>query len=710
MRRFLTGAALGAAVVASLPAASGASPAVAAEPFTLFTNGTVLAVAAAGDRIYAGGDFTLIGAPTGSWVGIGPDGQPLPGRPPLAGAVTDAASDGRGGWFVAGRIAAVGSVGRSARIVHLRPNGALDSRWRVSVDGGAVLALARHGNTLFLGGSFKRVAGKSRRSLAAVSTTSGRLLPWRLRGSPQTIEKGKPVGTASITTLAAAGSSLYVAGPFGAIGGQRRAVLAAVAIGSGRLTRWNPAPNSEVNVIRPRGRTVYVGGYFSRVGGAGRNAVAAVDAVTGRSRSFNAHAPTDASVYDVAVGRDAVYVAGDFGSLGGKSRHLVAAVDPRTGVVTPWEPNVAGDNVFALELDARRNTLYIGGEIAEAGGQRRDALAALDTRSAAATAWDPPALGDITVMAVRPGGTVFVGGEIAFVGGSRRNGLASLTTRGVVTDWNPGLQGIVRAFAVNQSGSRLYVGGAFAPGDLPAQRNLAVVDTPTGALHSFGGGANSGVWAIAPSVDGATLYIGGAFVTVAGKRRTRLAALDPATGALLPWNSGTNDLVRVLRPANDALYVGGDFASAGGAPRPKLVKLDLETGAALGWDPEANDDVWALELRGETLYVGGSFQRIGGRTRNFLAALDVEGGSASSWDPNPDAPVRALRLADDGGRLYAGGAFGRVGSARRGYAEFSLPQGSLTSWNPAAFDGYAITFTAGGALVIGGDRGVDIFP
>jgi hypothetical protein len=624
--------------------------------------------------------------------------------------ITAAASDGRGGWFLAG---AIGAVGSSA-VLHVLADGGLDRSWSVVTRGGLVRALARRGRTLFLGGGFTAVGGKARLGLAAVSTNRGHLLAWRLRGAPQTIVKGKPAGRGSITTLALArdGRTLYAGGSFDLIGGRRRANLASIDVATGRATAWNPAPDGSVAVIEPapRGRAVYVGGDFSRIGGASRNAVAALDSRTGRSLSFNARAPQYASVSDLIATPTVLYVAGDFGSLGGKSRHLIAAVDARTGSVTAWEPSVSGDEVSALALDPARDIVYIAGDVTEVGGQRRDGLAAIDARTGAVTAWDPRALGDFSVLSVARGGTVFAGGDIAFVGGARRHGLASLTRAGSLTDWDPALDGTVRALALRPDKSRLYVGGAFAPGDARSQRNLAVVDTSTGALRAFGGGANSGVWAIAPSADGATLYIGGAFVTVAGKRRTRLAALDGTTGELLPWNSGANGLVRVLLPTEDALYAGGDFASAGGLARARLVKLDLATGAATGWNPDPDDNVWALELRDQTLYVGGEFGQIGGRSRNALAAVDVEGGDASSWDPNAEGTVRVLHLSPDRARLYAAGEFEEVGGLRRGYAEFVLPQGSLTSWNPAAFDGYAIAFVPGSSvLVIGGDGGLDIF-
>ena len=119
----------------------------------------------------------------------------------------------------------------------------------------------------------------------------------------------------------------------------------------------------------------------------------------------------------------------------------------------------------------------------------------------------------------------------------------------------------------------------------------------------------------------------------------------------------------------------------------------------------------AIELRDETLYVGGEFGQIGGKSRNGLAAINVESEQASSWDPNADGTVRALRASGDRTRLYAGGEFEKIGTARRSYAEFSLPQGSLTGWSPtSAFDAYSISLTPDGSvLVFAGDGGLDVF-
>ena len=710
------------AIVGAVTSASRATPSVANAPFArLVTDGRVLATAAAGDKTYVGGAFTLIGRATGSWVAVAPDGQPLADRPLVDATVfNDAVSDGRGGWFLAGEFSAVGGIPTSARVVHLGADGTLDQRWHLNANG-AVEALARSGARLFIAGRFTRVGGQGRASLAAVSVERASVLPWRLHGAPQVIAKGRKPALAEVDTLAVAadGRALYVGGPFDHIGGMRRSLTAAVDTRTARLLRWNPAPDYLLSTIEPvpDGRVVFLGGCFSRVDGKRRIGVAAVDAKTGKALRFDAHLPGDACVDDLLATRATLYIGSDFESVGGKSRHLLAAVDARTGAVDDWDPAVTGGYVSALALDASGGTLYFGGDLSKVGGRRRDSLAAVDARTGAVTPWDPRAFGDIDMLARGAGGVVFVGGDIGSVGAARRAGLAAIDAGGEVSAWQPAATGIVRALAPTPDGSRVYVGGAFTPSDAPAQPNLAVLDVASGTLHEFGGGTSSGVWAIAPSADGSTVYIGGAFGTVAGKRRPHLAALDARTGELTGWNPGANDLVRVLLLAPDGLYAGGHFTSAGGLPRAGLAKLDLDSGAAFGWDPDPDGDVWALERRGETLYVGGNFESIGGKSRNKLAALDPGSGAATTWDPNADHLVRVLKLSSDG-HLYAGGAFLKIGGAQRGYAEFS-PDGSLTGWSPPKdFDAYTITLAPGGAIVVGGNAhdleagvegGVDLF-
>jgi hypothetical protein len=242
-----------------LPSATHALPKLAARASrSFYADGTILAVGATPDHVYVGGDFKLIGPPTGSWVAVRADGTPVQGRPAVEGTASAAVADGRGGWFVTGAITAVGAAERAATVAHLRANGQLDRSWQVAVGGGRVRALAIRGRTLFLGGGFARIDGERRQSLAAVDAVRGKLLPWRLRGDPHFARAGKqrPPRPGTIQTLALSrdGRTLYVAGSFDRIGGQRRRGLAAVTVSRGGVSRWNPAPNGSVNTIEPRPR------------------------------------------------------------------------------------------------------------------------------------------------------------------------------------------------------------------------------------------------------------------------------------------------------------------------------------------------------------------------------------------------------------------------------------------------------------------------
>ena len=67
-----------------------------------------LRLAATPTDVYLGGDFTLIGRRTGSWVRVDAAGTVAPVPHFVAGSVSEAVPDGAGGWFIAGDIESVG--------------------------------------------------------------------------------------------------------------------------------------------------------------------------------------------------------------------------------------------------------------------------------------------------------------------------------------------------------------------------------------------------------------------------------------------------------------------------------------------------------------------------------------------------------------------------------------------------------------------------
>src|SRR5439155_409227 len=78
-----------------------------------------------------------------------------------------------------------------------------------------------------------------------------------------------------------------------------------------------------------------------------------------------------------------VYPGGHFGIRGGQSSSHIAALDTTTGQATAWNPG-ANSTVSALAVSG--GTVYAGGFFTSIGGQWRSYIAALDTATGLATA------------------------------------------------------------------------------------------------------------------------------------------------------------------------------------------------------------------------------------------------------------------------------------------------------------------------------------
>jgi outer membrane protein assembly factor BamB len=208
---------------------------------------------------------------------------------PQGSVVYSILADGRGGWWVGGDFQQVGGF-RCPDLVHVHPDLRVDRSWCPRPSGAQegvaplVDRLAASGSTLFVGGVFTRIGGARRSELVAVDERTGKALPW----NPRVAGGYGPY----VASFAAQGSTLYVTGSFGEIGGSLRGRLGAVDTRTGRATAWNPGPDLDihgdapVSVIAPAGPLVFVDGYFSQIGGANRDGFAALEANTGKATPF----------------------------------------------------------------------------------------------------------------------------------------------------------------------------------------------------------------------------------------------------------------------------------------------------------------------------------------------------------------------------------------------------------------------------------------
>ena len=457
-------------------------------------NGGVSAITVSGQTVYAGGRFTSIGgqprnqlaaldARTGLATNWNPDVQGNPYRTTEVDAIAVSGQtiyagggfDSIGGQLQYGIAAFDATSGRTRS-------------WNPDIQAGpgrrpSVSAIAVSGQTVYAGGDFNSIGGQLRNGIAALDPKTGAVTSW---------DPNPPGAVGQVGPIAVSGQTVYVGGYFTSIGGRTRHAIAALDATTGAATSWNPnihgiiasyGGSPEVSAIAVSGRTVYAGGYFTSVGATPRNNLAAIDASTGRATSWNPSPRggfENGPVGNLSVSGRTVYAGGTFDSIGGQPRNRIAAVDATTGLATNWNPDPNG-GVSALARSGQN--VYVGGDFTSIGGKPRNGIAALDVAKGDATNWDPKPLivgrrphpGTIHALAVSDS-TVYVSGTFTSIGGRERRRVAALdATTGKPTGWAPHPNAGVWALALGPDGS-LWAGGSFSylagPGG-PSQSGIA---------------------------------------------------------------------------------------------------------------------------------------------------------------------------------------------------------------------------------------------
>ncbi len=620
-----------------------------------------------------------------------------------------------------------------------------------------VTAIARYGNTLYLGGDFTHI-GPPTGSGATLNTTDGKPTPtpllrvegdysarigmdgphstilnvsasvpdgkggWfiggdfdRVQGHDRkylahiladgTLDKAwNPNPDGRVLALAIRENVLYVSGYFTAIGGRDRTELAALDATTGQATDWYPRVHRSVNTIVVSGNTVYIGGRFTSAGNQRRTLLAALDATTGLPTAWDPFAgmyPRDNDyVAAIAVSGGVVYVAGDFRNFSEKRLFNIAAIDAATGQATDWDPYIdgyPGEKSTFYTIAVSGNVVYLGGDFTAMGGKPRNHLAALDATTGKLTDWNPGADGAVHTLAPARN-LVYAGGRFTTVGGKPRNHLAALdATTGQATEWDPNATDLVYTLAL--AGDVVFAGGGFNSIGGVSRNRLAAVDATTGRATTWNPNVDGRVYALAASEN--TVYAGGTFSSVGGQTRRSLAALDAITGQPTAWDPNPGSVVYALVLAGNVVYVGGQFNHIGGSRTQFLAAVDGATGRATAWDPKCNNSVQDIVMSGNLLYVGGYFTSLGGQNRQRIGVVDAVTGQATAWSADANGSVEALALA--GNVLYVGGRFSAIGGrSRNRLAALDAFTGRATAWNPDADNDVEAIALAGNVVYAGG--------
>lgn len=628
---------------------------------------------------FLGGTFVGVGGlPRLGLAHILADGRVADWGPAVDGEVLALALAGNT-LYVGGSFTRVGGVERSHLAAVDAVTGAVDG-WSPTPDQ-KVQALLASDTTLYVGGDFGTIGGQVRHSLAEVDLVTGVVTAW----DPKVGFSGGP---GSVRALARIGETIYLGGMFGMVGGQFRYNVGAVDARTALPTDWNPWATScncnrydgspYVNELVPGDGTMYVGGHFSIVGGVDRGGIAEVDLESGQPTTWDPQVGpryTDFAprVTGLTLADTTVYLSGWFTSIGGSDRRYVAEVGRGTGVATTWAP---GGNRPPEAIAVDGGVVYVGGIFTSMGQWKlRQNLAAIDAVTGEATAWRPDPNGLIVYSVAPAADRVYVAGHFSWIGGAERWGLAALDpVTGAALEWRADVNETPGFAAV--FGDRLYVAGAFTTVRGVPRSRAASFDLATGELTGWQPLPNDDVLDMV--VEGDTAYLVGWFSTVGGVARQRVAAVDAVTGEVRDWTGPAMDnWVHAVAVKDSTLFIGGAFRELDGLRRRRLAALDARTGEVRqDWIADVTDAnpnvarVYDLEIVGSTLYVAGSFDSIAGQWRGGLAALDAETGRLLDWNPALRGPTPQLAreagvvwgIAASGSTLYAGGRFLAAGS------------------------------------------------
>lgn len=165
----------------------------------------------------------------------------------------------------------------------------------------------------------------------------------------------------------------------------------------------------------------------------------------------------------------------------------------------------------------------------------------------------------------------------------------------------------------------------------------------------------------------------------------------------------------------NTVYAGGEFTAArpaGAAAgvqetgRKNLLAYDITTGKLdTKFVPGSfNGQVRALAVSADkkTLFVGGAFTRVGSAKRGRFAALNVKTGALKSHKPAFNGTIYALAVNSK--TVFSGGNFTAVGSkARSRLSAVSAKSGKLASWAAKANSTVkALVLTSGSKLLVVG--------
>jgi uncharacterized delta-60 repeat protein len=332
------------------------------------------------------------------------------------------------------------------------------------------------------------------------------------------------------------------------------------------------------------------------------------------------------------------------------------------------------------------------------------------------TGFNPDGNGEVNELVVQSDGKILIGGSFTSLGSTpstTRNRVARLNSEGTLDTFNPNVNGVVRAIAV-QSDGKIVIGGDFTTvGGVP--HNYVARLNSDGTLDStFNGNipsdaTNLRVWDLAVQSDG-KIIIGGNFTKVGSgsptPTRNNIARLNSDGSLDTGFNPDANGGVNSVAVQSDGkIIIGGSFdkLNNNSTTRARVARLNSD-GTLDTFAPFVNSNVSKVAVQSDgKILIGGSFTQVDSQFVNRFARLNSDGTPDSGFNPNVSSSIDAVAVQSDG-KILIGGFFTLVGGITRNRVARLNSDGSLdTGFNPDA-NGVvrALAVQSDGKIIIGG--------
>ncbi len=286
--------------------------------------------------------------------------------------------------------------------------GLADKAFTANTDG-IVYAVATNADqsVVYLGGTFTQVNGVPRANLAAVSATTGAVLPaWQADTN------------GAVRAMDVVGDTLYVGGSFNVLDGVQRGRLVALDTAGNLITKFAPRPDWTVRDLASspaKPDKLYVSGGFNNIGGKPKDSAAEIYTSNGAATDFSPNTNTDTGLaVDVTPDGTKMFFA--------VPNNEVYAFDLATGTRI-WTTKAGGDTQAIESTDTE---VFIGGHFKNitTWKVKRNLVASLNMSDGSVTSWDPHISGNMGPWVIQyTSDKLIVGGDFGWVNKEPRKGL-----------------------------------------------------------------------------------------------------------------------------------------------------------------------------------------------------------------------------------------------------------------------------------------------